>query len=209
MIKFITTASEAVRCDMLARSLQKQGWDHHFIIHPWLGFGCKIIETYKYLKANPDITHFFYSDAYDSVVLGTMEEALSKIPNKDIILQSAERACYPHPEKEALYPKHDSHWRFVNGGGWFASSDLFCRMVDKVPIQTHEVDQVYFTDRLIEGTHGMVLDYNCDIFQTIAHCPESDFLTEVGRITNTVTGTKPLFFHGNGHTPMTEIYKLI
>ena len=209
MIQLITTASDRSKCAMLEKSLKKHNWPYHIIEHEWQGFGCKILETYRYLKANPHITHFFYSDSYDTVVLGTMEEAISKILNKDIILQSAERACYPHSEKEALYPKHDSPWHFVNGGGWFASVELWCKMIECKPLTVNDVDQVYFTDRFLEGVHGMRLDYNCDVFQTIAFCPQSDFLTVGERILNTVTGSKPLFFHGNGHTPMTEIYKPI
>lgn len=61
------------------------------------------------------------------------------------------------------------------------------------------------------GENLIKLDYNCDVFQTIAFCPESDF-NIVGfedAVYNNITDTMPTFIHGNGHTPMTEYYKLI
>lgn len=199
----LTTTSDISKCYQLKRSLDAFGWEYHFIEHEWKGFGDKIIETYNYLKANHDITHFFYSDAWDTFALDTMDRALSRIEDKEIILFSAERACYPHTDKAVLYPENKSPWKYLNGGGWFASSKLFCEMVEANPLTSEDVDQVYFTDRFLSGIGK--LDYNCDVFQTIAFCPDTDF----AGTNNTVTGTSPIFWHGNGHTPMSHIYKLL
>jgi len=68
----ITTASDINKTLTLQRSLKKYGWDYHIITHEWQGFGDKILKTYEYLKANPSITHFFYSDSYDSIVTKSM-----------------------------------------------------------------------------------------------------------------------------------------
>ena len=217
MIKLITTASDISKTDMLQKSLNKYGWDYEILVHKWEGFGCKILETYKYLKNNPDIKYFFYSDSYDTIVLDTMENTLKKIKDKDCILLSAERGCYPHPEKEARYPKHDSPWHFVNGGGWFCNSEIFKMAVETNPLTTYDVDQVWFTDLFLNHPEYVKLDYDCDVFQTIAFCPESDFIltktdylgNELGKVINSVNKTLPTFVHGNGHTPMTEYYKLI
>jgi len=206
--KLITTTSSLKNCYHLKRSLDYFGWDYHFIEHTWKGFGDKILETYKYLKANPDITHFFYSDAWDTMAFGTMEEALKQIPDKDVILFSAERACYPHPDKAEKYPYNMSPWHFLNGGGWFASSELFCKMVDRYPLDSVTVDQVYFTDRFLDQDSEIELDYDCKVFQTIAFCPESDF-DITNKPFNTVTKSFPVFWHGNGHTPMDKLTPLI
>jgi hypothetical protein len=123
---------------------------------------------------------------------------------------SAERGCYPHPEKESIYPKHDSPWHFVNGGGWFCNSEIFKLAVELNPLQSHDVDQVWFTDLFLNNPDFVKLDYNCDVFQTIAFCPESDFkIVDNTKVLNTVTKTYPSWIHGNGHTPMTEYNKLI
>jgi len=182
--------------------------DYHFIEHTWKGFGDKILETYKYLKANPDITHFFYSDAWDTMAFGTMEAALKQIPDKDVILFSAERACYPHPDKAEKYPYNMSPWHFLNGGGWFASSELFIKMVDRYPLDHTAVDQVYFTDRFLDQDCEIELDYDCKVFQTIAFCPETDFDLTIKPF-NTITKSFPVFWHGNGHTPMDKFTTLI
>jgi hypothetical protein len=200
--KLITTASNYAKTENLRKSLLKYGWEYHIIIHEWKGFGGKILETYKYLKNNPDINYFFYSDSYDTLAFQTMEFALSQIEDKDCILMSAERACYPHPHKEPLYPKHESPWHFVNGGGWFCNSELFIKAVDDNPLSVDEVDQVWFTDLFLNNPNFVKLDYNCNVFQTIAFCPESDSEFIGQNVRNTITNTYPTFIHGNGHTPL-------
>jgi len=205
--KLITTCSDITKTELLQQSLKKHGWDYHIITHDWRGFGDKILKVYEYLVANPDITHFFYSDAYDTLAVNKMEYALSKVEHKDLILMSAERACYPHPEKEALYPKHDSPWHFVNGGGWFANSQCFIEAVEANPLTVEVNDQVWFTDLFLKYPQYVKLDYNCEVFQTIAFCPETDFeLTD--KVLNTVSKSTPVFIHGNGHTPLDRFLPL-
>lgn len=204
---FITTSSDEARLFQLKRSLDHYGWGYHFIIHEWKGFGDKIIETYNYLKANPDVTHFFYSDAWDTVVCGTMAEALNKVGKRQFLF-SAEKACYPHPDKADRYPETKSTWKYLNGGGWYCSSELFCKMVEAVPLDSSVVDQVYFTDRFLDGIYGIELDNNCAVFQTLAFSDDSEFELS-DRLHNKATGTISLFIHGNGHTPMDKIYDML
>jgi hypothetical protein len=206
--KLITTGSDASKTKLLERSLIKHGWDYHFIIHTWKGFGDKILETYNYLKANPDITHFFYSDSYDTLVTGTMEEALSRIVNKEIILMSAERACYPHPDKAKLYPDSSSPFKYVNGGGWFCSSAIFKKAVETNPLTIETNDQVWFTDLYLNHSEYTHLDYWCKVFQTIAFCPDDNFII-TDKVENTATKSFPIFIHGNGHTPLDKFYTLL
>lgn len=212
--KLITTASDISKTDMLQKSLKKFNWDYEILVHKWEGFGCKILETYKYLKSHPEITHFFYSDSYDTIVLDTMENTLAKIKDFDCILMSAERACYPHPEKAERYPHTDSPFKYVNGGGWFCNSSVFCLAVETNPLTVHTVDQVWFTDLFLNNEY-VKLDTNCEVFQTIAFCEEGDFrMLDVYYLNkqvvlNWITQTTPTFWHGNGHTPMTKFYELI
>lgn len=206
--KLITTGSDASKTKILEQSLIKHGWDYHFIIHEWRGFGDKILKTYEYLKANPDITHFFYSDSYDTIVVNTMEFALSRVRSLDGIVMSAERACYPHPDKAVLYPKCDSPFMFVNGGGWFCNSQAFIKAVDENPLSVETNDQVWFTDLFLKQDGTVYLDVYCNVFQTIAFCPEDNFEV-TDKVYNTITKTYPVFIHGNGHTPLTKFFKTI
>lgn len=206
-IKFLTTTSDISKCYQLKRSLMHFGWDFHIIEHEWKGFGGKIIETYNYLKANPDITHFFYSDAWDTFVLGTMEEAIGKLASLEVIFFGTEKACYPHPEKADKYPERNSPWKYLNGGVWFAPADLFCKMVESAFPANDVNDQAWFTDRFLEGYIN--LNYSCDIFQTIAFTATEEVVADGERLLNTILGTKPIFIHGNGHTPMDQVYDLL
>lgn len=206
-ISLITTASDYSKTEKLRESLDRHGWPYHIIKHDWRGFGDKILKTYEYLKTS-DITHFFYSDSYDTYALGPMEEAISKIKDFDTMLWSAEKACYPHPELASMYPESSSDWKYLNGGGWFCSAKNFIDMVE-AEMPTHlTVDQVYFTNQLITKKN-IVLDYDCKIFQTIAFCDfEKEFEVERGRIFNKQSKQWPVLIHGNGHTPMDKIYNL-
>jgi len=217
MIKLLTTCSqgEVNKCERLIKSLEYHGWDYHIITHHWGGFGDKILETYKYLKANPDIEFFLYTDAWDTFTtkpahITEKELVFHKISTG--ILLSAERGCYPHPEKAVLYPQVDSPFKYVNGGGWFCNAKSFCELVEANPLTRETVDQVWFTDLYIKyhETGIVKLDTDCRIFQTIAFCPEYNFIiTKNERVINTVTGTLPSFIHGNGHTPLTQFESLI
>jgi procollagen-lysine,2-oxoglutarate 5-dioxygenase len=206
-IKLITTASDISKTGKLVESLQRHNWPYHVIQHEWKGFGSKIIETYNYLKTS-DVTHFFYADSYDSYVIGTMGEALSKIKDFSKMLWSSEKACYPHPQLASMYPESTSEWKYLNGGGWFASKESFIKMVEDEMPSYLTVDQVYFTNQLLTKK-SMSLDYSCDIFQTIAFCDlDKEFEFERGRMYNKQTKSWPIIIHGNGHTPMERIYDI-
>lgn len=209
----ITTTSDLSKCYELRRSLIYHDWDFQFIEHDWepLGFLGKIHHTYNYLKELKGYTHFIYTDAWDTFALAGPDA----VTLPDGLLISAERACYPHPEKAARYPANASPWKYVNGGGWCGEIAAFIKMYELCPPTTELNDQVYLTDQFLKGYDWISLDYACSIFQTIGFCPESDFIypfrTQFSDILmlNMVTGEIPIFIHGNGHTPMPHIYELI
>lgn len=203
MIKIITSTDNREKCFNLERSLNHFGHDYHIIVHHWDGFLSKLFETYKFLKSLDGYTHFLYTDAWDTFCLK------KDIEVPDGLLISAERACYPHPEKSVLYPDNPSPWKYVNGGGWCGEIAAFIKMFEANKPSTELNDQVYLTDEFLKKRDWINLDYNCEIFQTIAFCPESDFEIEGERVRNTVTNTYPAFFHGNGHTPMDWVYKVL
>jgi len=95
-------------------------------------------------------------------------------------------------------------------------------MYEECPPTTEMNDQVYLTEQFLKRhTEGWIhLDTECFLFQTIGFCePERDFNfiimadLQAGRFgveaRNKLTNSNPVFWHGNGHTPMTDIYKLI
>jgi len=205
-LKLITTTDNRGKCDKLEKSLGFFGWDYEIIVHPWYGFLSKIHETYKHLACiKREYSHFLYTDAWDTVAMLEQPDYFF-----DGLIFSAERACYPHADKEPLYPKYDSPWRFVNGGGWGGEIQAFIDMYEKNPPTNELNDQVYLTDRFLNREaedNAIRLDYRCSLFQTIAFCPESDFQIKGSAIINTVHKTVPALWHGNGHTEMGWIYR--
>lgn len=223
-IKVITTTSELSKCYQLRRSLIHHGYDFHIIEHKWepVGFLGKIHETYKYLKALEGYTHFLYTDAWDTFAMAGPVELADKMP--DGLLISAERACYPYPELASKYPANETPWKYVNGGGWCGEIAAFLRLYEDQPPTSEMNDQVWLTNQFLKlQDEGWVrLDYECRIFQTLGFCPASDFEYSLlspsakdiyylypNRLINSVTGFIPVFIHGNGHTAMDEIYKLL
>jgi hypothetical protein len=206
----ITTTSDLSKCYELKRSLIYHDWDYHFIQHKWKGFLDKIHLTYAYLKDLKGYTHFIYTDAWDTFAMA----GPFRVP--DGLLISAERACYPHPEKAALYPENPSPWKYVNGGGWCGEIAAFIKLYELCPPTTELNDQVWLTDQFLKGYDWVRLDYECKTFQTLGFCPEEDF--ELNHVfsnddwylfKNNVHDTFPAFIHGNGHTPMNHIYELL
>ncbi len=212
MFTVLTTTNDTSKPghEVLVKSLQKHGYKHHVIVHPWRGFGDKVLKTYEYLKAHPEIELFLYTDAWDTMAMAGPTEVMSKVRKEkwDKIIFSAEKACYPHPEKATKYPNDhkESPWRYLNGGNWMATNEAFCRMVE-ADTPSHTVnDQAYFTDMLIKGY--IKLDYRCELFQTIGFEGPDDFNYGV-RLHNSYWNTTPVFAHGNGRTPMDKIWRML
>ena len=143
----------------------------------------KLHFAYRYLKTCGH-THFIYTDAWDTVALLPPTEPIGGL------LLSAERACYPNPEKATLYPSVDSAFKYVNGGGFAGEVKAFIDLYESHPPTDEINDQVWLTDRYLANTDTIQLDTNRRLFQTLAFCPPTDFIEG------------PTFWHGNGHTPL-------
>jgi hypothetical protein len=202
-LKVITTTSDLSKCRQLEYSLKYWGYDYFIIQHEWTGFLDKLRHTYYYLKSLEGYTHFLYSDAWDTFALKGPES----IPEIEGLLISAERACYPHTEKAVLYPDNTSPFKYVNGGGFMGEISAFLKIYEGNPPKDEMNDQVWLTDIFLKylGTGEISLDYGCQVFQTVAFCPEDNFKGAY----NKVTDSFPIFWHGNGHTSIDWVYKLL
>lgn len=211
MLKVITVTNNMVATQPLINSLNKFKWDWVAIESEWRGFGTKLIETYNFLKANPDVDRFIFADAHDVLVLGSPEEFEGKLPNKDCILFNSERGCWPPPvqEFEHLYKKFDHGFSFLNSGVYYAPSKLFIEVFEAAPPQYKSDDQWWASMLYLFGRHNILLDSNCDVFQCYSFIQDGDYSYGDTRILNNKTGTMPLWFHGNGKTDMSKILELI
>lgn len=211
-VKLIATVSDPQHTGWkhLQRSLDYFGWDYEPLVERYDAYGSKMVNAYNYAKRT-DCTHLFIVDGYDVFVLGTMEEALSRIPYKDIIMFNAERACWPYEQWAMLYPEGNSIWQYLNGGVAFVEVEKFIKMYEDHPIDHVDNDQVnlakiYITER---EKYNMTLDYRCKVFQSISHHNGTEFDITGQVFTNKIHDTRPILVHGNGHTDMTQIYNML
>lgn len=210
-IKVVTTVSNPNDEGFLKfkQSLEKFNWEYDVMTH-YEAYGSKQLNAYNYAKQT-DCSHLFILDAYDVIVLGTMEEALSKIKNYSSIFFNAEKAVYPYSEWEKEYPMENSEWRYLNGGACFVEVPLYIKMFEEFPIKDRDNDQANLARIYLDcrDRFNFKLDVNCNVFQSIAFEAEDDFSYKNNRLHNNKTNTIPVIIHGNGKTDMSKIYSLM
>lgn len=192
----------------LKASLERFGYDFECIFHPFT-FGTQLNVIRKWAENyTGDATHMLYTDAFDTLALGGPDEVASKMPGCKMLI-SAEKNCYPHPERADRYPYCKSPWRFVNGGGWIAEIEYFKYLCGKENLNSGSHDQVWLMDAYLNNQEDIKLDTNCEIFQTIAFSYKEEWSQQERRFVNVALNTIPVFFHGNGHTEMDWVYKIL
>jgi len=202
----------------LEASLQRFGYDYHCIEHPFT-FGTQMGVIQKWCNEySGDATHILYTDAFDTVAFAGPGEVINKFTvDKFVVgytvpkmLISAEKNCYPHPERAVNYPEVKSAWKYVNGGGWITEIEFFKQLCIKENLNQHSHDQVWLMDAYLNNRDEIKLDTECEIFQTIAFSNQDEWeVTPYNRLYNVATDTQPVFFHGNGHTEMNWVYEML
>lgn len=219
-VKLIATASDSNHPGLInfERSLKKFEWDYEILMTDYQAFGTKMVNAYNYAKQT-DCTHLFITDSYDVIALGTMQEALDKIENKDVILFNAERNAWPYEQWGMLYPECDSSFKYLNGGMAFVEVQRFIKMFEENPITVHDNDQVVLAKIFLTRgyKYDMILDTDCKVFQTLlgVNWNEFEFFRRTYGtfheyfIKNQGTNKFPVLFHGNGRCPMDKIIELL
>lgn len=209
--KLITVAShlEVEGLYKLCDSAKKFGWDakHVVIQTEWRGFGTKLKTVYAYLLANPEVDYFFFCDAYDVVLLGTMEEALSKL-DLDKITVSSERGCWPDGDLEKYYPNRFKHrYNYLNSGLYFAPREKFLKLFEYSMPEYATDDQLWFTRLFLFEDLDIVLDNNQKVFNSHSFIDEGEYGYENGRIQ--VNGETPVLIHSNGRSDDKKLDELV
>lgn len=195
------------------KQLDKFGYDYDLIITPF-HWGQQQRQTYEWCLANRDnYSHMIYSDSWDVLFVGGMNEITSRLPDVEF-LGSVEKAFFPPNEAtQARYKPTESEWKYINAGGWFCSIERFIGWQEQVP-SSGVNDQTWLHERYLDSMErgeNVALDTNCDIFQSIAFDGGEDFAYdyENQRLVNNKTGSKPVILHANGRTDMRKVYALI
>lgn len=182
----------------------------------FMGNGYALIDFYNALnKLKDKYEYVVYSDGGDTFWLSDFR------PDENRLVYSTERACYPHPSLAAEYPapRIQSPWRFLNGGNWSAPINLAIDFFDRYGLNKHPTDisgqhelMLAYLQAIKDG-FPMILDEECQYFQTIAFEERGDFRIILGDdglpyIKNLITNTIPSVIHGNGRTDMDWVYNL-
>lgn len=210
-LKVITVTTNTIETEPLLESLRNNGWEYACLTVPqWLGFGTKLITTYNFLKEHEEIDAFIFCDAFDVVALGNIQEFENNLGrNKDKIILSAERNCWPDKSLERWYePRTIDGWDFVNSGLYYAPRDKFIEMVERHMPTYDDDDQLYMSKMYLFEFDDMLLDSNCMLFQSYSFINNGDFSYDNSRVKNLNTDTNPVFIHGNGRTDMTKVREL-
>lgn len=208
-IKLLTVSShtDVPGLHTLVRSLIKFNWPHEVIQAPWHGFSTKILATRDYLLQHPEITHFFFADAYDVVALADMAEAMEKIGDRDM-LWSSEKGCWPDPALAEYYPEIDSPFKYLNSGLFFANRDKCLTMVEDMGLPEYGVDdQLFYTYKFLSQDWGMELDTAQEVFNSHSFIAEGEYTYENGRVQ--IMGNEPIFIHSNGKTPDPQLDEMV
>jgi len=180
----------------LKASLDKHGYDHECIVHPF-SFGHQLPVIRDWCKRyTGDATHILYTDAYDTIAFAGEDKII--MPDCKMFI-STEKNCYPHPERAKDYPESPTMWKYVNGGGWLVEIKYFIELCEKENLNDQSHDQVWLMEAFLNNQDNIMLDNNCEVFQTIAFSYPHEWDAD---LKNIATNTYPIFFHGNGHTDM-------
>lgn len=193
--------------DRLTKSLYNNIWPFLSLtdkVFPgWGGRLKRVINDTISILSGCGYTHMIHVDAYDVIATGPPSELAEKLAilGDPHFLMAAEHGCWPDGHLRDKFEPIGGHW-------WFPHSQFCLDITKPVPkelidIHDHEDDQRHFTKLFFGGYDWLKIDRNCHIFQSFAFCsPESNFFekNDEGRWCNKLTGTKPLFFHGNGGT---------
>lgn len=160
-----------------------------------------------------------FTDSYDVITLTNSCEILTKfnsICDNNTVLFSAEKGCWPLKQLDIFYPEVESEYKFLNSGGFIGNAEKILDLLEK-KIENCEDDQLYYTklflfDNKIDktiNTNKIMLDYQCDIFQTLNGALDHIDVVNKKRIFNKYTNTFPCLLHGNGPREIKEHFNTL
>jgi len=203
----------------LIRSCQRHGWDLRYAGEPgaWLGVGTKLTLVQEILPrlTIEGYTHVLFTDGNDTIAVGGPEEFIGTYKTlfgDTSFAMSTEIVCWPDEHLKWMYPVYkNSKWEYLNSGNYIAPIWLLEKSLQGC--DTTQDDQRFFTAKYLNHSIPIMRDDICSLFQSTAGCPikpgnltPDEFHFELDRNfderpVNSVTGNKPIFWHGNGGDP--------
>lgn len=150
-----------------------------------------------------DFTHVLYTDAADSFFLAGLSEIIykyEKLGKPDLIV-SGEKGCHPFGDESGKFANPGTPYRYLNPGNFLGKIQpvLDAISVAKSYYWLNTNDQGHWMRGYLDGKIPLVIDSQCELFQTMSDCDfNADFTMATGRIWNRLTKTTPCIAHFNG-----------
>jgi hypothetical protein len=204
IMKVLTVTNDRSKCSILEQSLQTFGWDYDIIEGEWIGYSTKLHGIYAYLKANPQVKDFIFTDAFDTMFVARPEH-FCKIASNFV---SGETNCWTgkNDTETAKLFTSNKKFKYPNSGGFYMQSDFFIKLFEEDTPKETDDDQEWLIRQVFK--HNILVDYNCLNFQTLYQLKPNEFRVKDGFIINNYTGSSPIVIHGNGRTDMSFYHSL-
>lgn len=212
-IKVITAVSttEHPGLHRLLASVEKFNYDFHMFIDPdiqWAWGGLKSIYEWCKTANEQGYTHFLYTDGFDTIAMGGIEEVIAGYTERDAILYSGEKGCFPRADWADKFPEGKSRWKYINHGQFIAPIDVYLKEYEGVfdlPITCQEWASAKY---LFDNNGQFTIDVDCKVFQSIAFLSDDEFSSVGNRLVNNITGSKVPFAHANGRSEFGWVYDI-
>lgn len=167
------------------------------------GGGQKLNLLKKHLNENEyeDNHIILFTDSYDVIFNSTAEEIIQKFLKISAYLVFAgEKNCWPDSNLADSYPNQHKIYKYLNSGGFIGDVKHIKRILAD-ELSDNDDDQLYLTRKFLDNTKnmGMVIDYNCEIFQTLSNEDNEIYIdSSRSRVSNKNTKKFTCILHGNG-----------
>ncbi|MBP6104395.1 MAG: hypothetical protein KBD23_03900 [Gammaproteobacteria bacterium] len=155
-----------------------------------------------------------FVDGYDTFFAPGNQDIIKKFHSfhKPIVI-SAEIGCWPFHTPacidKKLYPKSPTPFQYVNSGTYIGYASAIYKMLKEV-LHDHPQqrdDQYMLHDYFINHPDRVALDYHQEIFSLLYETNLNNYHydNQTGFISNLITHSTPVVFHGNGPFPVKQL----
>lgn len=209
-MKVLTLTTDLNHPGFLMFQKSFKDYDVH-VLNPQISdFGFQMPYVIEWCRNNPDV-NFVYSDAWDTIALGSPEELKEKIGDCEFY-GGAERGCWPDANLIDKFPNLKLPYKYLCGGTWYSNTNLIVEMAERSPNTENMYDQhwlqICYLNLYNEG-RNVKLDHYGAVFQSLMLDPVEAFKIEGRRVKNVLHDVYPVILHGNGKTNMERYYELI
>lgn len=164
-------------------------------------------ELLKWDEDKLSSTIVLFTDSYDVLILGNVEEiknkyfaTIKKYKQFNSVLFAAEVDCWPNADLSKYYRNHfDSSYLYLNSGCFIGVGSNVFSLIKDSNVKDYEDDQLYYTKQFLDirDKKKISIDYKCRLFQTLNNSLCNVNFCSRG-LHNIVMDSRPLILHGNG-----------